>query len=66
MRRRQQGLARRHRAGVVVHALHAVEEVLQRRRQAGRGVGQHIVDLLDLRRVGRVLAALGLRLSTAR
>jgi hypothetical protein len=51
-RRGQQGLARRDRGAVAGHVLHAGEEVLDRRRQAGGGVGQQVVDLADLGVIG--------------
>jgi hypothetical protein len=42
----------RHAGAVAGQVLHRREEVLQRRRQAGRGVGQQVVDLGDLGFVG--------------
>ncbi len=45
----QHGLPCRIRTRVGRQGLHALEKFLHRRRQADRRVGQHVVDLLDLR-----------------
>ena len=48
LRRRHHRLTRRQRRRVGGYLLHACKEILQCRRQPGIGVGQHVVDLLDL------------------